>query len=144
LIETKTHYLEDLEVGMRSELSAVVDEKAVLAFAELTGDHNPVHVDEEFAKTTAFGGRIAHGALTASYISAILGNQLPGAGAIFTGMELRFRRPVMVGSEVVASAEVAEINEKTRRVTMKVKCLANGKPAVSGVAHVVVPRRDPA
>lgn len=142
MIETKTHYLEDLEVGMSSELTAVVDDKAVMAFAELTGDFNPVHVDEEFARTTVYGGRIAHGALTASYISAILGNKLPGAGAIFTGMELRFRRPVPVGSEITASAEVAEINEKTRRVTMKVKCLANGKPAVSGNAYVVVPRRD--
>ena len=135
-------YLEDLEVGQTAEWDALVDEKAVNAFAELTGDRNPVHVDEEYAKTTVYGTRIAHGALTASYISAVLGNILPGPGAIFTGMELRFRRPVPVGSDVKAVAEVSEINEKTRRVTMKVKCLANGKPAVSGVAHVVVPRRE--
>lgn len=134
-------YLEDLEIGMSAEWDAVVDEKAVDAFAELTGDRNPIHVDQAYAETTVYKTRIAHGALTASYISAVLGNILPGPGAIFTGMELRFRRPVPVGSEVKAVAEVAEINDKTRRVTMKVKCLANGKPAVSGLAHVVVPRR---
>ena len=133
---------EELEVGMSVSIEHEVSEQDVQDFARVSGDHNPLHLDEEFAKTTTFGGRIAHGALTASYISAILGNDLPGPGSIFTDLELKFRRPVRIGDKVTAVAEVTELIERGNRVVLAVKCVVDGKPVVKGVAKVMVPRNS--
>jgi len=135
------YYLEDLEVGMSATTSMVITGEKIDTFAELTGDFNPIHVDEAYAKTTMFGGRIAHGALSASLISAVLGNDLPGPGAIFVELNLRFRRPAMIGDEVTAVATVSEINPKTGRVRMKCHCEVNGKQICRGDAGVVVSKR---
>lgn len=135
------YYLEDLEVGMKSSTSMVITGEKIDTFAELTGDKNPIHVDEEFAKTTMFGKRIAHGALSASLISAVLGNDLPGPGAVFVELNLRFRRPAFIGDEVIAIAEVAEINERNGRVKMKCYCEVNGKQICRGDAGVIVKKR---
>jgi len=140
-VAVKQLYLEDLEVGMSAESDHLVDDAAVRAFAEVCGDFNPLHMDEEYAKTTIFGGRIAHGALSASYLSAVLGNQLPGPGAVFLEMNMRFRRPVRIGETVTARVEVGEINEGTGRVTMKCQCLVGGKAVVKGETLVKVNRR---
>ena len=117
-------------------------EEDVLLFAKVSGDHNPIHVDEEYAKKTAFGQRIAHGALTASYISGILGNDLPGPGAIFTHLEMRFRRPVFIGDTVTARAEITEMFERGNRITLKITCLVNDKAVVAGEAKVMVPSKE--
>ena len=135
------YYLEDLAVGMNHEVTHTVTEQDVEDFARICGDYNPIHMDEEYAANTAFGGRIAHGALTASYISAILGNDLPGPGAIFMTLELKFRAPVRIGNTVVAHAQVAEINERRGKVTMAVNCSVNGKVVVKGVAGVMVEKK---
>ena len=135
------YYLEDLEVGMKATTSMEITGEKIDTFAELTGDKNPIHVDEEFAKTTMFGQRIAHGALSASLISAVLGNDLPGPGAVFVELNLRFRRPAFIGDKVVAVAEVAEINERNGRVKMKCYCEVNGKQICRGDAGVVVKKR---
>lgn len=135
------YYLDEMEVGMFAENTMIVSGEKIDTFAELSGDFNPIHVDEEFAKTTMFGGRIAHGALSASLISAILGNDLPGPGAVFVELNMRFRRPAMMGDEVIARAEVVEVNERTGRVKMKVSCSVNGKQIIRGDAGVVVPKR---
>lgn len=135
------YYLDDLEVGMRATTSMVITGEKIDTFADLTGDHNPIHVDEEFAKTTMFGQRIAHGALSASLISAVLGNDLPGPGAVFVELNLRFRRPAFIGDEVIAVAEVAEINERNGRVKMKCYCEVNGKQICRGDAGVMVKKR---
>jgi len=132
---------EDLEIGMTHEDVHTITEEDIQTFAKVSGDYNPLHMDEEFASETIFKGRIAHGALTASYISGILGNDLPGPGAIFTDLALQFRRPVRIGDEVTARAEVIEKIEKGNRVTLSVKCLVNGKPVVQGEAKVVAPSR---
>ena len=133
---------EDLSVGMTHETHHVITEKDIELFAEVSGDRNPLHMDEEFAKKTAFGQRIAHGALTASYISGILGNDLPGPGSIFVGLSMRFRRPVYIGSKVIVRVEVTEMIERGNRVTLKVSCNVDGKAAISGEAIVMVPNRD--
>lgn len=133
---------EDLSVGMTHETHHVITEKDIDLFAEVSGDRNPLHMDEEFAKNTAFGQRIAHGALTASYISGILGNDLPGPGSIFVGLSMRFRRPVYIGSKVIVRVEVTEMIERGNRVTLKVSCNVDGKAAISGEAKVMVPSRD--
>lgn len=135
------YYLEDLEIGLRATTSMVITGEKIDTFAELTGDKNPIHVDEEFAKTTMFGKRIAHGALSASLISAVLGNDLPGPGAVFVELNLRFRRPAFIGDEVIAVAEVAEINERNGRVKMKCYCEVNGKQICRGDAGVIVKKR---
>lgn len=142
--DVKQLYLEDLAVGMSAQSDHLVDEAAVQKFAEVCGDFNPLHMDEEYAKTTIFGGRIAHGALSASYLSAVLGNQLPGPGAVFLEMAMKFRRPVRIGEMVTARVEVAEINETTGRVRMACKCLVGGKAVVQGETMVKVNRRPAA
>ncbi len=133
---------EDLSVGMTHQTEHVITEKDIDLFAEVSGDRNPLHMDEEFAKNTSFGQRIAHGALTASYISGILGNDLPGPGSIFVGLNMRFRRPVYIGSHVTVKVEVTEMKERGNRVTLKVSCNVDGKAAISGEALVMVPSRE--
>ncbi len=140
-INPQGYFLEDLAIGMVAEKTMVVSAEKINAFAELSGDFNPVHMDAEYAATTMFGKRIAHGALSASLISAVLGNDLPGPGAIFVELNMRFRKPAFIDEEVTARAEVAEINEKTGRVKMKVSCLVDGKAIIRGDAGVVVKKR---
>jgi len=135
------YYLEDLSIGMFAETSMVVSADKIETFAELTGDYNPIHMDAEYAATTPFGRRIAHGALSASLISAILGNDLPGPGAIFTELNMRFRKPAFIDDEIVAHAEVVEIKEKYGLVKMKVSCSVNGKIIIRGTAGVMVEKR---
>lgn len=140
--KTQGYYLEDLEIGMSAEQTMVVSEDKIDAFAELSGDFNPIHMDADFAATTTFGKRIAHGALSASLISAVLGNDLPGPGAVFVELNMRFRHPAFIDDEVTACAEVAEINQKTGRVKMKVACYVKGKQILRGTAGVVVKRHS--
>ncbi|MEO1407130.1 MAG: MaoC family dehydratase [Pseudomonadota bacterium] len=137
-----TKYYEDLEVGQAHETIHTITEDDIVKFAEVSGDYNPLHMDEEFAAQTQFGKRIAHGALTASYISGILGNNLPGPGAIFTGLSMRFRRPVYIGDEVTVRAEVAEKNDRGNRITLNVSCMVAGKRVITGEAQVVAPSRE--
>jgi len=139
---TDGYKYEDLSLGMSHETHHVITEKDIELFAEVSGDRNPLHMDEDYAKTTAFGQRIAHGALTASYISGILGNNLPGPGSIFTGLSMRFRRPVFIGSEVTVRVEVTEMQPRGNRVALKAVCIVDGKPAISAEAQVMVPSRD--
>ncbi len=134
-------YIEDLEVGMFRESSHYVSEQDVEDFARISGDYNPLHMDEEYAKTTSFGGRIAHGAMTASYVSAILGNELPGPGAVFTTLELKFRAPVRIGDTVIARAEVAEVNVRRRRVVLNMQCSVGDTIIAKGKAGVMVDSR---
>lgn len=133
---------EDLSIGMSHETRHVITERDIDLFAEVSGDRNPLHMDEDFAKQTPFGQRIAHGALTASYISGILGNNLPGPGSIFVGLSMRFRRPVFIGSEVLVRVVVTEMLPRGNRVTLKVSCNVDGKAAISGEAQVMVPSKD--
>lgn len=134
-------FYEELEIGMSHETYHTIKESDIEAFAAVSGDRNPLHMDEEYAKTTMFKGRIAHGALTASYISGILGNDMPGPGAIFTDLALQFKRPVRIGDEVTARAEVIEKQDKGSRVTLKVTCSVGSKTVVEGEAKVVAPRK---
>jgi 3-hydroxybutyryl-CoA dehydratase len=129
----------DLAVGMQISISNTVSEQDVIDFARVSGDHNPLHLDEAYAKTTIFGGRIAHGALTASYISAVIGNDLPGPGAIFVELSLKFVRPVKIGDTVVSTAEVTEMIEKGCRVTLTVKGEVEGRTVMRGECKVMVP-----
>ncbi|WP_371396851.1 MaoC family dehydratase [Fretibacter rubidus] len=141
MTDTTKYYLEDLEVGMSATTSMVITGEQIDTFAKITGDFNPIHVDEDAAKAAGFEGRIAHGALSASLISAVLGNDLPGPGAVFVELNLRFRRPAMIGDKVTAVATVNEINERTGRVRMKCHCEVNGKQICRGDAGVILKKR---
>jgi 3-hydroxybutyryl-CoA dehydratase len=134
-------YLEDLEIGQSAELRRTVTAADLDAFAAVTGDANPVHLDEAYAAATQFKGRIAHGMLSAGYISAVLGTRLPGPGAIYVSQSLGFRGPVRIGDEVTAEVKVTAIDAARGRVTLATACVVAGKTVVDGEAVVVVPRR---
>jgi 3-hydroxybutyryl-CoA dehydratase len=135
-------FLEDLSVGQSAELVRTVGEADIVAFAAVTGDANPVHLDPAYAAATPFGERIAHGMLSAGYISAVLGTTLPGPGAIYLSQSLKFKRPVKIGDAVTARATVTEIDQAKARVTLATICLVNGKSVVDGEAVVMVPRQN--
>ena len=135
------YFLEDLKLGQSAERAHVVTEADITAFAEVSGDFNPVHMDEAFAVTTQFKGRIAHGMLSAAYISALIAAELPGAGSIYLSQALRFRRPVRIGDAVVTRVSVAEIDERRARVMLKTECLVADVVVLEGEAVVMAPRR---
>ena len=110
-------------VGDSAEITKTIEQADIDAFANVTGDHNPVHVDEEFAKTTRFGRRIAHGMLTASLISAVLANKLPGEGSVYLGQTLQFVAPVFPGDEITARVTVKEIREDKPILRLETICM---------------------
>ncbi len=135
------YYFEDLEVGMKATYATVVTEDAIRDFAEISGDKNPVHLDEEYASSTVFKERIAHGILTASYISAVIGMELPGPGCIYVSQSLNFMAPVMIGAEVVAEVQVEELFEVKRRAILGCSVTVGDKVVLEGEAVVMVPKR---
>lgn len=134
-------YFEDLSEGQSAEMTRVATAAVVEAFAELSGDVNPVHLDEDYARTTDFGGRIAHGMLAGAYISAVIGTQLPGPGAVYLSQSLKFRRPVRLGDEVTARVTVKELDRRRGHATLTTVCQVNGKTVADGEAWIMVPRR---
>ena len=133
--------IEDIEIGMIRSLTKHVTDADIAMFATVTTDHNPVHLDESYAQDTIFGGRIAHGMLTAGLISAVIGEQLPGHGAVYLGQSLRFLAPVRPGDIVLAQVEVTGIDHAKRRVTLDTRCLVDGKKVLVGEALVLAPSR---
>ena len=139
----KTHYFEDLTVGQREMLMKTVMDDDVIAFADLSGDRNPVHLSDHFARKTRFGERIVHGLYTASLISTVIGMYLPGPGAVYLSQTLNFRGPVKIGDVINVVVEVAELTEKGRRVRLHCECLVDGKVVLDGEALVMAPSRNP-
>ncbi len=133
--------IEDIEIGMIRTLRKVVTDEDIEMFAAVSTDHNPVHLDDDYAQDTIFGGRIAHGMLTAGLISAVIGEQLPGHGTVYLGQSLKFLAPVRPGDMVLTEVEVTEIDNPKRRVTMNTRCLVNGKKVLVGDATVLAPSR---
>ena len=126
-------------VGDSAEVTKTIGEADIQAFAEVTGDHNPIHLDDEFAKTTRFGRRIAHGMLSASLISSVLANKLPGEGSIYLGQTLRFVAPVFPGDEVTARVTVKEIREDKPIVKLETVCVnQRDEVVIRGEATVLV------
>jgi 3-hydroxybutyryl-CoA dehydratase len=134
-------FFEDLSVGQEASLSKTVTEADIAAFAEISGDKNPVHLDAQYAAGTMFKERIAHGMLSAAYISAVFGMKLPGPGAIYISQTLNFKAPVKIGDTVVATVKVAELIPEKKRARFECVCSVNGKPVVQGEAVLMVPAR---
>lgn len=137
-----TIYLDDLSVGQSAQMVRTVTEDDIVLFAQVSGDNNPVHLDEAFAAQTPFKTRIAHGMLSAAYISAVIGTQLPGPGTIYMQQALRFKRPVKIGDEVTTIATINEIDPIKGRVSIDTVCLVGGKPVIEGEALVMAPRKS--
>lgn len=135
------YILEELSVGMTAEKRVTVTEERIGLFAEASDDFNPVHIDEAYAAKTAYRGRIAHGLLSASFGSAVVGTILPGAGSIYLSQTLAFHRPVRIGDVVIARVTVAAIDEVSARVTLRCEALVGEDPIMDGEAIVRVPRR---
>ena len=135
------YFIEDLKVGQRETFAKTVTEADIVLYAGISGDTNPMHLNEEYASQTMFKGRIAHGMLTAGFISAVLGARMPGPGAIYLSQTLRFKAPVRPGDTVTADCEITEIDLAKRRVTLRTLCLVKGKPVVEGEAVVMPPSR---
>jgi len=132
-------YLDELVPGMSASTEHTVTERDVQLFGEATGDMNPVHFDEEFARKTVFRGRVAHGALSIGFISALLGTKLPGDGSIFLSASIVFKVPVRIGDTVVTTATVREVNG--RAVVMDCVCKVGDRLVLESEAHVLAPRR---
>ena len=137
----KSVYFEDLSVGQEASSSNTVTADVIRGFADVSGDRNPVHVNADYAATTIFKERIAHGMLSAAYISAVFGMQLPGPGAIYISQTLNFKAPVKIGDVVVTTVKVAELTPEKRRARFDCVCSVNGKPVVQGEAVLMVPTR---
>ena len=136
------YYLEDLQVGMSDSFAKTVTEADVVLFAGITGDSNPIHINEEFAAQTMFKGRIVHGEFSGGLISAVLGTRLPGPGSVFITQSLRFKAPVRIGETVTAIVTVKEVNTERRRVTLATQCTVKDKVVVEGEATMLVDSRS--
>ena len=134
-------FFEDLSVGQEESLSTTVSEADIVAFAEISGDKNPVHIDAQYAASTMFKERIAHGMLSAAYISAVFGMKLPGPGAIYISQTLNFKAPVKIGDTVVTTVKVIELIAEKKRARFETVCSVDGKAVVQGEAVLMVPAR---
>ncbi len=137
------YYFEDLSVGMEARYAKKITDKDVLAFADLSGDINPVHLSDDFAAGTLFKKRIAHGFLTGSLFSTVLGTKLPGPGCIYLSQTMKFRAPVYIGDEVVATLRITGLDTDKSRATLACDCAVNGKTVLDGEAVMMVDRRTP-
>ena len=136
------YYLEDLTIGMESSYQKTITETDIDAFAALTGDTNPVHLDSEYAAITPFKARIAHGMLSASLISTVLGTQLPGPGCIYLEQQIKFKAPVFIGDTLVATVTVEDINQRRGRVSLKTQCFVKTKLVADGTASMMVDKKS--
>ncbi len=143
----KTHatlhgfYFEDLKVGMQDAYTRTITDADVIAFADISGDTNPLHLNPEFAGQTLFKGPIAHGMLTASFISTVIGTKLPGPGCIYVSQNLRFKAPVRVGDTVTATCTISKLIAEKRMIEMQTICSVEGKPVLDGEATILVPSK---
>jgi 3-hydroxybutyryl-CoA dehydratase len=128
--------IEDLQVGMTARFSKTITEADIVLFAGVSGDNNAMHINEEFASETVFGGRIAHGMLSASVISAAIANKLPGPGTIYMSQSLRFKAPVRPGDTVHAQVTVKEISLEKQRALLTTECFVGNKAVIEGEALV--------
>ena len=133
---------EDLHVGQTATLSKTITEADILMYSAISLDTNPIHLDEEAASHSRFGGRIAHGMLSAGLISALLGTRLPGPGTIYMRQSLTFKAPVRIGHTVRAIVEIIDLNLPRKSVTLRTRCLVKEDVVIDGEAVVLVPTRD--
>ncbi len=135
------YYFEDLSIGMSESYTRTVTDADIQQFAELSGDTNPLHLDDEFAATSRFEKRIAHGMLSGSYISTIVGTKLPGPGCLYRNQTLQFRAPVFIDDEVTATVTITGLEERRGLVTLDTVCRVGDTDVIRGEAIMVAPKR---
>lgn len=135
--EQQGYDIEDLQVGMSASFARTISEADITLFSGLSGDNNAIHINEDFAATTPFRGRIAHGFLTASVISAVVSNRLPGPGSVYLAQQLRFRAPVRPGDTVHAIVTVKDIDRKKACAVLETVCRVKGQVVIDGEATVM-------
>ena len=140
--ETTGHNIEDLCVGMSAVYARTVTETDIILFAGISGDNNPVHMNEVYARSTVFKSRIVHGLLSASFVSTVIASKLPGPGSIYLSQNLRFKAPVRAGDTVEARVTVTDIVPEKNRVALKTVCTVGDKVVIDGDALVMVPGRQ--
>ena len=134
---------EDIRIGQHAEYVRTVTSEDIEMFGQVSGDYNPLHFNEDWAKTTMFKGRIAHGILTATYVSTVIGMKLPGPGTIYISQSMKFRRPVRIGDEITARVEVIDKNDEKEFLTLKTVCVnQEGKMVLDGEAVVTMMRLE--
>ena len=139
-----TYYIDQLEPGMSASTAKTITDADLVLFAAVSTDVNPAHLDEEYGKTTPFGGRIAHGMLSAGFISAVLANQLPGPGTIYLSQTLRFKAPVRPGDTVKATVTVKEVIAAKNRVALDTVCTVGDTVVIEGECLMMPPKRPAA
>ncbi|MBL4801268.1 MAG: MaoC family dehydratase [Emcibacter sp.] len=140
--DVKEACLEELEMGQSYSTVNVVTDEDIIKFSEVTGDVNPIHLDDDYAKNSIFGERIAHGMISAGYISAIFGTKFPGPGSIYMTQSLKFRAPVKINDTVETTVTIIDLNEKRKRVTLNCECKVGDTVVLTGEAQLMVPRRQ--
>ncbi len=138
---TTGYFFEDLHIGQTASLSKTITEDDILMYSAVSLDRNPIHLDEEAARQSRFGERVAHGMLSASLISAILGMYLPGPGTIYMRQSLMFRAPVRIGNTVRAMVEIVDLKLSGKRATLRTTCTVKEAVVIDGEACVLVPSR---
>lgn len=131
--------IEEIEIGMSASYSQTVTDADIKAFAGISGDRNPVHVDEDYAEQSRYKKRIVHGMMTASYFSALFGTKIPGEGCVYVAQSLQFKRPVYMGDTVTATIEVTKIDVDKKRVFFKTTCKVKNKIVTDGEAEIFIP-----
>ena len=137
----RSYCFEDLIIGMKAEYRRKITQEDVKTFSEISGDINPLHLDETFASRTMFKSRVIHGIYTASMISAVIGTRLPGPGCIYLSQNLKFLKPVRAGEEVIATVTVGALFKDKHRAQMKTECRVDDRIVLSGQALILVPSR---
>ena len=130
--------IDEIIVGMTETSERIISESDISSFADISGDHNLLHLDENFAKNTIFKKRIAHGFLSASLFSGIFGMKLPGIGSIYLSQSIRFRAPVYIGDNVLARVEVTKVDKKKSKVFFQTTCSVNGRLVIEGEAEIFI------
>jgi 3-hydroxybutyryl-CoA dehydratase len=131
--------LEDIKVGMVESYSQTISEADVKNFANISGDRNPVHMDDVYAEKSRFGKRIAHGMFSTSFFSALFGMRLPGPGCVYVSQSIKFRKPVYIGDTVTAYIEVIEVDLSRRRVHFNTYCKVGVSKVITGMAEIYIP-----
>ncbi len=135
------YYFEDIEVGMHDVFAKTITDTDIVVFAGISGDTNPVHLNHEFASQTMFEGRIAHGMLSAGFISTVIGTKMPGPGCIYVAQTLKFKAPVRVGDTVAAHCTVTELMPEKKFIKLSTQCMVGDKIVIDGEATIMVPSR---
>ena len=133
--------IESISIGMHISYSQTITDSDIKCFAGLSGDHNPVHIDEKFAEESRFGKRIAHGLISASFFSQLFGTKLPGPGCLYTAQNLKFLKPVFIDETVTATIEVISVDIERRRVSFRTFCTVNSIIVIDGEAEIYIPKK---